>query len=149
LGEQANEILIAENIFDMEWTKRIDQSIPSLLIASGVFQYFQEDTVMQFINNLKKLFSNAELIFDAANEKGIKYANKYVRKTGNKDAFMFFSINDGAEFAKRAGIKLIEERVFFADARKMLKKKLGLYTRIAMKVVDDKKRTVLLHFRMN
>jgi O-methyltransferase involved in polyketide biosynthesis len=41
LGEQANEILIAGNIFEMEWTKRIDQSIPSLLIASGIFQYFQ------------------------------------------------------------------------------------------------------------
>jgi hypothetical protein len=35
---------------------------------------------------------------------------------------------------------------FFTDARKMLAKKLGLYTRSAMKVVDDK--TSLLHLRM-
>jgi O-methyltransferase involved in polyketide biosynthesis len=37
-GEQINEILIAGNIFDMEWVKRIDKSISTLLIVSGVFQ---------------------------------------------------------------------------------------------------------------
>jgi O-methyltransferase involved in polyketide biosynthesis len=149
LGEQTNEILIAGNIFDMEWVKPIDRSISTLLIASGVFQYFKEETVIQFINNLKKVFSNAELIFDATNETGIKYTNKYVRKTGNDDAVMYFFINDSTEFSKKVGTKLIEERVFFTDARKTLKKKLGLYTRIAMKVVDDKKRAILLRIRIN
>jgi hypothetical protein len=62
---------------------------------------------------------------------------------------MYFYINDGIEFSKRTGTKLIEERVFFTDAKKMLSKKLGLYTRIAMKVVDDKKKAILLHLRIN
>jgi O-methyltransferase involved in polyketide biosynthesis len=145
LGEQTNERLIAADIFGMEWTKQIDTSMPTLLVASGVFQYFKEDKVIQFINDVKKLFSNAELIFDATNETGIKYTNKYVKKTGNTDALMYFYINDGMEFSKKTGTTLIEERVFFTDARKMLAKKLGLYTRIAMKVVDDKKRAILLH----
>jgi O-methyltransferase involved in polyketide biosynthesis len=149
LGEQENEILIEGNIFDMEWTKGINRSISTLLIVSGVFQYFKEDDVIQFINNVKKVFSNAELIFDATNETGIKYANKYVQKTGNANALMYFYINDSAAFSKKTGIKLIEERVFFTDARKILKKKLRLYTRIAMKIVDDKKRAVLLHLKIN
>jgi transposase-like protein len=34
----------------------------------------------------------------------------------------------------------VEERVFFTDARKVLAKKLGFYTRIAMRIVDNKKR---------
>ena len=149
LGEQKNEVLISGDIFDMEWVKQIDKSVPALLIVSGVFQYFKEDTVVQFINNVKGVFSNVELIFDATNETGIKYANKYVKKTGNTGALMYFYINDGAEFAKRTGTKLVEERVFFTDARKMLRKKLGLYTRIAMKIVDDKKRALLLHLRIS
>jgi O-methyltransferase involved in polyketide biosynthesis len=149
LGEQTNEVLIAGNIFDMEWAKQVDKSIPTLLIASGVFQYFKEDGVIQFINDVKKTFSNVELLFDATNETGIKYANRYVRKTGNTDALMYFYINDSIEFSKRTETKLIEERVFFTDARKMLAKKLGLYTRIAMKVVDDKKRAVLLRLKIN
>ncbi|MDR2619280.1 MAG: class I SAM-dependent methyltransferase [Treponema sp.] len=149
LGEHTNERLIAANIFDMEWTKQIDKSIPTLLVASGVFQYFKENRVIQFINDVRKTFSNIELIFDATNETGIKYANKYVKKTGNIDAFMYFYINDSIEFSKITETELIEERVFFTDARKILAKKLGLYTRIAMKVVDDKKRAVLLHLGIN
>ncbi|MDR2426993.1 MAG: class I SAM-dependent methyltransferase [Endomicrobium sp.] len=149
LGEQTNELLIACNIFDMEWTKQIDKSISTLLVVSGVFQYFKENEVIQFINDVKKNFSNVELIFDAANATGIKYANKYVKKTGNTDALMYFYIDDSIEFSKKIETKLIEERVFFTDARKILAKKLGLYTRIAMKIVDDKKRAVLLHLRIN
>jgi O-methyltransferase involved in polyketide biosynthesis len=148
LGEQANEILIAGDLFSMEWTKRIDRLLPTLIIVSGVFQYFKEDVVIQFIGAIKNTFSNAELIFDATNETGLKYANRYVKKTGNDDALMYFYINDGAEFSKRTGTRLMEERVFFADARKILKKKLGLYARIAMKVVDDKKRAILLHLKL-
>jgi O-methyltransferase involved in polyketide biosynthesis len=149
VGEQANELLIAGNMFDMEWAKQVGGSIPTLLVASGVFQYFKEDKVVQFINDVKRIFPNAELIFDAANKTGIKYANKYVKKTGNTGALMHFSIDDSMEFSRKSGTKLIEERVFFTDARKMLAKRLGLYTRIAMKVVDDKKRAVLLHLKIN
>jgi O-methyltransferase involved in polyketide biosynthesis len=149
LGEQPNETLIAGDMFDMEWTKSIDASAPTLLVVSGVFQYFKEDRVIQFINDVKKVFSNAELMFDATNETGIKYTNNYVRKTGNTGALMYFYINDSAEFSRKTGTTLIEERVFFTDARKMLAKKLGLYTRLAMKVVDDKKRAVLVHLKVN
>jgi O-methyltransferase involved in polyketide biosynthesis len=148
LGKQTNELLIAGNMFDMEWTKQIDTSIATLLVVSGVFQYFKENQVVQFVSDVKKAFSNVELLFDATNGTGIKYANKYVKKTGNNDALMYFYINDSTEFSKKIGAELIEERVFFTDARKMLTKKLGLYTRIAMKVVDDKKRAILVHLRI-
>ncbi|MDR2601672.1 MAG: class I SAM-dependent methyltransferase [Spirochaetaceae bacterium] len=149
LGEHANELLIAGDMFDMEWAKQISKSTPTLLIAAGVFQYFKEHQVIQFINNVKKTFSNVELLFDATNKTGLKYTNRYVKKTGNTGALMYFYIDDGVEFSKKTGAPLIEERVFFTDARKMLAKKLGLYTRIAMKVVDDKKRAVLLHLKIN
>jgi O-methyltransferase involved in polyketide biosynthesis len=149
LEEQTNELLIAGDIFDMEWTKQIDKSISTLLVVSGVFQYFKEDKIIQFVNNVKNVFPSVELIFDATNSTGIKYANKYVKKTGNTDALMYFYIDDSIEFSKRIETKLIEERVFFTDARKMLAKKLGLYTRIAMKVVDDKRRAILLHLGIN
>jgi O-methyltransferase involved in polyketide biosynthesis len=145
VGERENEVLIAGDMFDMEWAKQIDRSVPALLVVSGVFQYFREDAVIQFINAVKSVFPGSELIFDATNETGIKYTNNYVKKTGNTAALMYFYSNDSVEFAKKTGTKLLEERVFFTDARKMLKKKLGLYTRIAMKIVDDKKRAILLH----
>jgi hypothetical protein len=45
----------------------------------------------------------------------------------------YFYINDGAEFARRTETGLVEERVFFTDARK---------------IVDDKKRAILLHLKI-
>jgi O-methyltransferase involved in polyketide biosynthesis len=148
LGENANEILIGGDLFDLEWAGRVDQTLPSLLIASGVFQYFTEERVLRFIGDVRNTFNQAEMIFDAANETGIRYANKYVRKTGNTRAMMFFHVDDGAAFAQKTGTRLIEERVFFGDARKMLSGKLGLRTRIAMYVVDNRKRAILLHLGM-
>jgi O-methyltransferase involved in polyketide biosynthesis len=149
LGEHKNEILIGADLFDTSWTDRIDPSFPSLLIASGVFQYFTEDKVMGFIKKIQAHFKDAELLFDATNATGIKYANNYVRKTGNTNALMHFYVNDGIDFSHKTDTVLLEERVFFTDARRMLSKKLGLYTRIAMRVVDAKKRAIILHLKIN
>ena len=128
--------------------KKIKAGLPSLLIASGVFQYFNENAVLDFINNARAAFKSCELIFDATNETGIRYANKYVKKTGNSGAVMNFYINDAEEFAKKSATVLTEQRVFFTDARKMLAGRLKLYTRIAMKIVDAKKRAFILHLKI-
>ena len=48
-----------------------------------------------------------------------------------------FSADNGQGVAKKCGMELLEERPFFGTARKQLKHKLKLYTRIAMKVVDE------------
>ena len=45
-------------------------------------------------------------------------------------------------------MKLLEERPFFREARKQLRWKLKLYTRIAMKVVDEgERRGFLIHLK--
>ena len=54
-----------------------------MLIASGVFQYFKKQEVTNFISKIKEVFNNVEMLFDATDEYGIKYAQKYVKKTGN------------------------------------------------------------------
>lgn len=145
LGVGKNETLISGDMFSLGWIKSIDTTLPSLLIVSGVFQYFTEEKVVRFISGLRAAFAHSEIIFDATNETGLVYANKYVKKTGNTDAQMSFCVNDSALFAEKVNTKLIEERSFFTDARKMLGWRLRLYTRIAMRVVDKNKRAVLIH----
>lgn len=104
---------------------------------------------------LSTLFSNArkpegwmgKMMARSMNEKAIAYANKYVKKTGNKDAEMHFWVDDPSAFARKCGIHLIEQKPFFTEARKTLKKQLTLYTRIAMKVVDEGgRRGFILHY---
>lgn len=140
LGKAKNETFIESDITDISWTKHIDTKKPVLLIASGVFQYFKPEAVSVFLGNMKKCFSSPQLIFDATDEVGIKYAQKYVKKTGNQNAMMYFYVNDIKKFCAQENLRLLEHRGFFKEARATLKG-LKLYTKIAMKVVDDKKRT--------
>ena len=142
----ANDTLIGCDMFDTAWARSIDKGLPTLLVACGVFQYFTREQVLNLIRELKSAFKNAELVFDATNETGLKYANKYVKSVGNDEAIMRFCVEDGYKFALEAGVNLIEERVFFADVRKILAKRLKITTRFIMKFVDFTKRAKILHF---
>ncbi len=147
-GSGENEILIPGDMFDFAWTENIDRNLPSLVAVIGVFQYFEEEKVIGFLKQLKKTFPGVEVIFDAMTGKAIRYANDYIKKTGNNDAELHFSADSGQSVAEQCGMKLVEERPFFGAARKQLRKKLRLYTRIAMKVVDESgRRGFLAHLK--
>ena len=149
LGKAKNETQIGCDITDLSWTERLDLKRPVIFIASGVFQYFKPEEVSQLIQSLKSLFQNAEMVFDATNEIGIRYARRYVKKSGNQEAMMYFYVNDPLKFAEENGVELLEVRGFYKEARKIIGRKLNLYTRVAMKVADDKKRTLLLHLQLS
>ncbi len=103
---------------------------------------------MALITKLKNQFSDAELLFDATDSYGIKYVNRYVKKTGNKNALMHFYIDDPQLFAHKAQIKILSIKGFYGEISKEMRKQLKCYTRIATKISDQKKRTMVLHFRL-
>lgn len=143
-----NEKLVKADMFSMEWVKEIDVSIPTMMVVSGVFMYFKEIKVYDFIKKLQGEFRKMEIIFDATNEIGIKYANRYVKKTGNLNSTMHFFVNNATEFVNQfKNIELVEERVFYENARKILGNRIGLYTRIAMRICDNKKRAIILRLK--
>ena len=72
-----------------------------------MFQYFKHEGVSEFIKNAKITFKNVELLFDSTDEYGIKYAQKYVKKTGNQSAMMYFYINDTKDFCEKENVDLI------------------------------------------
>jgi hypothetical protein len=51
-------------------------------------------------------------------------------------------------FQKKANCQLIECRGFFEDAIKILNEKVGLYTKISMKVADKRKNAMILHLKI-
>ncbi|WP_405310061.1 class I SAM-dependent methyltransferase [Methanobrevibacter sp.] len=118
-----NEKFIKGDLFKLDWYNELDTTLPTLLIVAGVFQYFHEKDVAEFIENVKDIFENAELIFDAANRFGNIYCSFYVKRTGNKSARMYFYIED--EFAQKVNCQLIECRGFYKDTLRMLDKKWG------------------------
>lgn len=148
LGNAKNEKLIKGDMFNIDWIKEIDKSLPTLIVVSGVFQYFHEDKIVELIKKMKSLIRNGELIFDATNSQGLKLANEYVKKTGNKNAEMYFSIDDPNKFASITDTKLISVDGFFSDALKNCKG-LKLKTRVYMYFADQWHRTLVVHLKFN
>ena len=146
-AERKQETLIAGNMFEMQWKEQIDTSIPTLLIVSGVFQYFYEDKIIEFIRNLKKEFPYGELIFDATTKSGLKFANFFIKRTGNIKALMHFYIEDSVDFSKKTDTTLVEELTFFKDARELLRKKLNFITKLFMKIADYKRQALIIHLK--
>ena len=133
----------------MEWTEIVNGSLPTLLMISGVFQYFHEEEIIAFIKNCKAALPGAEMIFDATSESGLKFTNWFIKRTGNSSALMYFGINDSRAFAKKCGTVLLEEKTFFPDALRMLGRKLNLITRISMKTAERKKQVLILHLKLS
>lgn len=126
----------------------IDNSLPVMILVMGVFQYSHEEQVAGAIKRMKELFPGAELVFDATTSDGLGYTNKYVKKTGNKFAAMYFAVDDAHAFCERTETEYLECRPFFTDARRLPKKRVGLYTRIAMRVVDRDYKAKLIRLRL-
>ena len=61
---------------------------------------------------------------------------------------MYFAVDDAHAFAERTETEYLEYRPFFTDARKILKGKTGLYTWMAMKVVDREYRAKIIRLRL-
>ncbi len=148
LPARDNQVLIAADAFEGSWTESVDTSKPTLVIASGIFQYFHKEKIIPLIKLISEKIPGAELVFDATNTKGLKYCEKYVKKTGNTEAAMYFAVDNPEDFAEECGMKLMGWYNFYEDARVILKKKADLYSRIAMKVCDKDGRAIILHLQL-
>ncbi|MDY4788521.1 MAG: class I SAM-dependent methyltransferase [Bacilli bacterium] len=147
LGKGRNEILLEGDLFLTSWVNHIDKSLPTLVVVAGVFQYYHEEKVVNFIRELAKCIPNGEIVFDITNSKGLKIANKYVKKTGNKEAEMHFCVDNPMSFAKKCDTKLLEVKGFFCDALANCKG-LKFKTKIFMSFADKLQRTMILHLKL-
>ncbi|MBQ9659948.1 MAG: class I SAM-dependent methyltransferase [Bacteroidales bacterium] len=123
IGTGPNETLIPADLFSLDWADGMDSTLPTLILVSGVFQYFPHAKVTGFVKALKGRFPEGELVFDAADKLGLAVANRFVRKSGNTSAMMHFYVNDAQAFAEETGTVLAECRLFYTDTRKLLRGK--------------------------
>ena len=145
---EKNEQYVKGDLFKLDWIQYIDTSLPTLMLVSGVFQYFHENEIIDFLRNVQNEFENAELIFDATSKNGLKFTNFYVKRTGNSSALMHFYVNDAEDFARKSNTQLMESRVFYTQARKMLSDKLSLFTKISMNVADRFGQAKIIHLKL-
>lgn len=148
-GQREKETLLPGDMFQLEWVNALDVRLPTLLVVSGVFQYFHEEKIIAFVQGCGKAFPHGEIIFDATSESGLMFTNWFIKRTGNASALMYFGINDSDAFARKCGMELLEVRTFYPDALAMLGKKLNLVTRVSMLVAEKKKQVLILHLKLN
>ncbi len=131
MPEQENDMYIEGSFLDVDkWIKSIkDKTLPTLLIVSGVFYYFKGEKIDRFFLQIKNKFSLLEAVFDCNNKIALIISNRYVRKTGNKSAPMYFYINNINEYLKylNLDIKLVKEYMMYHYSRKIFKKNFFYY----------------------
>lgn len=149
-GENQDEKLVSGDMFSLDWIEEIqDRNLPTIILVSGVFQYFMEEDILTFIENLRLEFPEQQLVFDATNTKGLKFTNRFIKRTGNADAIMTFAVDDSVEFAGKAHAELLEERLFFSGFQKILGKRANFISRLSMKNADWGKKTIILRLRLS
>ncbi len=152
MPEQENDIYIEGSFLDVDkWTKSIkNKTLPTLLIISGVFYYFKGEKIDKFFLQIKNKFNLLEAVFDCNNKIALSISNRYVRKTGNKSAPMFFYINSINAYLKHLNldIKLVKEYMMYYYSKKILKKT-SFSTKLKMAISDLFKMVKIEHIRIN
>lgn len=87
--ETARRKFIAGSFLESDWFDKIAINDSILFIAMGVFVYFTEIEVRDFICRIAERFDNAEMFFDVTSPKGVEIANQVITKSG-LDSGSFF-----------------------------------------------------------
>ncbi len=69
---------IAASFLDRDWLNEVQVDENVLFIAAGVFYYFEESQVKEFLVRLADRFPGGEILFDASSPYGVQVANRMV-----------------------------------------------------------------------
>ncbi len=95
LYETANRKFIANSFLDIKWFDVISRPKKILFISTGVFVYFNEEEIKEFLLKLVDSFPGAELFFDVTSPKGVEVANIIIQKSGlDENSFFKWGLKD-------------------------------------------------------
>ena len=92
---------ISASFLDKRWLNEICVNENVMFIAAGVFYYFEESEVKEFLVRLADRFPGSEIIFDASSPYGIKTANRMViRRSGlDENSFLKWGLKNAESLA--------------------------------------------------
>lgn len=89
LSETGNRKFISSSFLETEWFDDIIIRDKVLFISTGVFVYFEENVIRDFIIKAADRFGQCEMFFDVTSPKGVEIANQVIEKSG-LDSRSFF-----------------------------------------------------------
>lgn len=147
LPEPERETYIAGNAFAGDWIRQIRADAPDapiLVTAGGLFHYFEESKVVEFLRMLTG-FGGIEIVFDAVSKSGMAMMRKkYMKQVGHADAQMFFQVDSAAELTGQigSGVRVLAEEPYY---RYIPRTGLKLSTKISMAVSDRLRMVKMIH----
>jgi O-methyltransferase involved in polyketide biosynthesis len=87
--ETAGRKFISCSFLDTAWFERFVINDSILLISTGVFVYFEELEIRDFIIKVADRFDGCEMFFDVTSPKGLEIANQIIQNSG-LDSRSFF-----------------------------------------------------------
>lgn len=150
LPESPRESYLSDDAFSDAWIKKVREElgkIPLLVIASGLFYYFEEEKVLSLMRTMHS-YGNIELVFDTVNRKGMRMMQKkWMKKVGHEDAKMFFYVDSADELASKIGrsVNVIAEESYY---KYINKEGLKIVTKISMRVSDLMNMVKMIHLKL-
>ena len=150
MPESPRESYLSDDAFSDAWIKKVREEhgkIPLLVIASGLFYYFEEEKVLSLMRTMHS-YGNIELVFDTVNRKGMRMMQKkWMKKVGHEDAKIFFYVDSADEFASKIGrsVNVIAEESYY---KYINKEGLKIVTKISMRVSDLMNMVKMIHLKL-
>jgi O-methyltransferase involved in polyketide biosynthesis len=148
IPETTRSVCIAQSVLDYSWFDNIlsNRKDGILFIAGGVFFYFKEDEVRELFSAMAERFPCGELYFDGETKAALKVSNRMVRKSGNREAMMYFYINNPKIFTSWSPLlQLKSVESGFKNVKRDRRWKIA--TRINMQLCDLLKMISFYHIR--
>ena len=82
LMESDKRKFIASSFLDTDWLNKIQRDNEIMFISTGVFVYFEESAIKDFLIRIADRFPEAELFFDVTSPKGMQIANQVIKESG-------------------------------------------------------------------
>lgn len=140
--------ILTYSMFDYNWINEVKKSNgPYLIVASGVFYYFEKEKIIEFLKKAKEL-ENVEVVFDTVSKFGMKQIRKYMKQLGKEDALMYFYVENENDLLKQIGYdtKLLDNHDYYEWVTD--KNKFKFITRISMIVSDKFHMVKMIHLKL-
>jgi O-methyltransferase involved in polyketide biosynthesis len=138
---------VTASFLDEGWLNDIRATDQVLFIVAGVFYYFEESEVRDFLVRLADRFPGGEIIFDASSPYGIKTANRLVIKRSGLDekSFLKWGLKNAETLtAWDPRFQVLNTHYYFGPNGQ----RLGLRIRLIGWISDRMKIQYMVHLRM-